>query len=306
MARYLADRGFDVWILELRGHGNSRRPEGRIEDRDGWGFDEYALKDAPAAIHYVQTVTGAPQVNWIGHSMGGMIAYAYLGTTQDPAVRSVVTLGSPGSLQFANRMVTLGVTNLKNVRMFPRISTRLFSKTWGRISGRIPFGLEEVGWHIENMSADAARLMFWLGFENIERGVARSFEALYLEGKLVSRDRKTDYQARLPKFKAPLLAIAGRNDGLAPPHTVLQVFNRVGSTDKTYELMSRTNGYSEDFGHADLMVGDRARFDVYPLIYRWLDAHQPGAGAVAFQPRPASEILPSSRNAKAGAPTSRP
>ena len=43
----------------------------------------------------VLATTGASEIHWIGHSMGGMLMLAHPAGTTNPAVASVVTLGSP-------------------------------------------------------------------------------------------------------------------------------------------------------------------------------------------------------------------
>ena len=63
LAVYLARLGFDVWCLELRGHGRSDRP-GLFSPRHfGWSFDDYLHIDLPTAIAKVQKITGTPQTS---------------------------------------------------------------------------------------------------------------------------------------------------------------------------------------------------------------------------------------------------
>ena len=57
---------------------------------------KYIDHDLPSAIHYVRNHTHAKKVHWVGHSMGGIVLYSWLGlqkgNTQDFA--SIVTIGS--------------------------------------------------------------------------------------------------------------------------------------------------------------------------------------------------------------------
>lgn len=76
-AVYLAERGFDVWVPSLRGGGQG---EYTSEDAGGawdWSIDDFAIFDVPAILTKVSETTGKKPF-WVGHSMGGMIAYAYL------------------------------------------------------------------------------------------------------------------------------------------------------------------------------------------------------------------------------------
>ena len=66
LAAYLAQDGFDCWVLELRGHGASQRDGYRPD------FEAFGLYDVPAAIDAVRRQTGRPQVFLVGHSAGGL------------------------------------------------------------------------------------------------------------------------------------------------------------------------------------------------------------------------------------------
>src|SRR5690349_4226726 len=81
IARAAKRRGFDVFVLELRGAGLSQAPGGRDRALFEWGFDDYRWRDLPAAIDAVLTRAGASALHGLGHSMGGMLFYAH-GTSQ--------------------------------------------------------------------------------------------------------------------------------------------------------------------------------------------------------------------------------
>lgn len=85
MARYLADRGYDVWVANLRSHGDGGTYQSGHNGRWDWSIDEFAAYDVPAMVSKVSSATGKKPF-WVGHSMGGMAAYGYL---QGVTVRSV-------------------------------------------------------------------------------------------------------------------------------------------------------------------------------------------------------------------------
>ncbi len=76
IAQWFHERGYDVYATNLRGHG-----EGEIRsDAPGdcrWTFDDFVAYDAQAIIERVTELSGSAPY-WIGHSMGGMVAYGYL------------------------------------------------------------------------------------------------------------------------------------------------------------------------------------------------------------------------------------
>src|SRR6516164_5017650 len=77
LARFLARRGFDAWVIELRGRGLSHPTPACAAPRT-WTFDDLALHDVPTAVRHVARMTRR-RVAWVGHSMGGMLLYASLG-----------------------------------------------------------------------------------------------------------------------------------------------------------------------------------------------------------------------------------
>ena len=92
MARWLAAAGHDVWLIDLRGHGFSEFPS-MFTGRDyGWSCDTYLEQDIPAAIDHVCKACDVDQVHWIGLSMGGNLALAYLASGQGEKIRSATTI----------------------------------------------------------------------------------------------------------------------------------------------------------------------------------------------------------------------
>ena len=94
VALAMAERGFDVYVPEVRGAGLSRFAEGEAAGSREWGFADFALRDVPAVIDRICELSNASGVHALGHSMGGMLLYAYA-TTRPARLRSICTVGSP-------------------------------------------------------------------------------------------------------------------------------------------------------------------------------------------------------------------
>ncbi|QOJ78926.1 alpha/beta hydrolase [Infirmifilum lucidum] len=65
---FLAERGFDLYMYDLRGHGLSRSERGYVDS-----FNDF-IHDTVSFIEYVKKRSGASRVFLFGHSMGGLIA----------------------------------------------------------------------------------------------------------------------------------------------------------------------------------------------------------------------------------------
>ncbi len=89
-SNYLARAGFDVFNLDLRGHGRSRH----LGAHRPTHVTEFVTEDIPAAVEEVQRISGGRAIYYVGHSMGGLIGYA-AASSLSGALRGVATLGSP-------------------------------------------------------------------------------------------------------------------------------------------------------------------------------------------------------------------
>ena len=93
LAACLGRLGFDVFALDLRGHGRSQKPRWWGKKFWGWSFHDYPEKDLPAAIDAVLERTGADGVHVVGHSMGGITLHIGRVRGEDRIV-SGITLGA--------------------------------------------------------------------------------------------------------------------------------------------------------------------------------------------------------------------
>jgi hypothetical protein len=70
-----------------------------------------------------------------------------------------------------------------------------------------------------------------------------------------------------------LLVSGGSLDRLAPPASLQAQFELAGSSDKTLVVFGRDRGDQLDYGHGDLLYGQGAPAEVYPVLRRWLEEH---------------------------------
>jgi polyhydroxyalkanoate synthase subunit PhaC len=267
LANYFAASNLDVYNLDLRGHGRSRRLGARVP-RD---VSEFVREDIPAAVEEIQRLSGPRPVFLLGHSLGGLVSYAAAPGLGD-AVAGVISLGSPyhftrgswalslmGHLLLAvDRRVSFGHGSLmlkscgdalRRLRIFMDSPLPL------PIRGFLPGSMERevLGEHLSLAmdcgSVTVLRNMFLAAAEARQgghglgglSGFAEPFEAM---------DR-------------PLLVIAGAADDLAPPASVEPGYARSRSRDKTYRVFTQ--------GHIDLLMGRGSTETIWPLIDQWID-----------------------------------
>src|ERR1700704_50268 len=93
MAHFLGAAGLDVWLADLRHHGESAR-----EPRRGaWTFEDWVLNDTPPLVARVREETDGAPLAWVGHSAGGAAGLCWLARVAAAGpIRGIVTFGTPG------------------------------------------------------------------------------------------------------------------------------------------------------------------------------------------------------------------
>jgi pimeloyl-ACP methyl ester carboxylesterase len=299
LAQQLAAAGYHVFIPDMRGSGASHKagPIGWInqgllrqtpmlEVGDGdWTVDDEIQYDVPAILDYVQAHTGHDRVNWVGHSLGGMLMFAFL-ETQPHAPRIANFVGMGSTIQQYTYPQTPMLRANRAIRGLLRVvSTGRMARPM--MFGRPP-GLEKVDrfyYTAANVDKSTVDRFYGYTLENPGRGALEQLDP-YLEiGRFLSADRSIDYVANLDRVQTPLLMIAGEGDVMSDIPSTYLTFNAVSSTDKTLLRFGRMHGHVDDYGHCDLVWSRHAPREIFPEIIAWLDQRQlPPAPTPQSQP----------------------
>jgi pimeloyl-ACP methyl ester carboxylesterase len=277
LARHLAGQGFDAWVLELRGSGLSRDPSGR-RGLARVRFDDYAEQDVPAAIGAVCKETGWRSVQWVGHSMGGMVLYAYLSHTPDPRVASAVTIGSPVDFTVLARTARRTL-RLRPLLRFGRVPVGLGIRAFVPLLRYVPAEVRRMGILPANLERrDLGDILVNVieGFGSTR--VLHQFGDWVERGTFASLDGARAY-GELTHLRCPLLVIAADDDLVAPPESVSPAFDRAPAPEKAYRLFGAASGDDREYGHGDILLSDAARRNVFPVITDWLVKHAPSVEA---------------------------
>ena len=259
VARGLARRGFETWVLELRG--------GIAGNSDGATFDVEAQHDVAAALTAVVS-TGPASVTWVGHSRGGLLAYAHLARNPTAPIRAIATLGSP--LTFDTQPgVQRFVAALGPTFRLASLPLALAGKAW-------PLGLppDPIGKYLvraDNMDPLVIRQAIAHVSADIPGGVGRQF-ARWVRTNAFDGEDGFDYRKGMKAISAPVLAIAGARDLLAPPSAVHLVKDLVSGPVELVRV-GLAEHFSTDYGHGDLVLGLRAPDEVLPRLADFLARH---------------------------------
>jgi polyhydroxyalkanoate synthase subunit PhaC len=271
LANHLARAGFDVFNLDLRGHGRSRQMGARMAHR----IADYVREDLPIAVAEVQRHVGGRPVFLVGHSLGGLVCYAAAPELGD-SIAGVASIGSPyhftrgsralGGLRMVFRAASLAQVTKANVP--------LFMSPWGMImratrrvaeSKFYPIPLR--GWHAGSLEPEVFEQHLRLAFDRGSIGELATLFDWATERRFGGSG--FDFDTRFEAMDLPLLVVAGANDDLAPPASVRPAFARSVAKDKTYRAVP--------LGHIDLLVGREAPSLTWEVVTAWLSARAPAA-----------------------------
>lgn len=289
----LASRGYDVFICDFRGSGASQKsgPIGKInaglrqtpflEIGEGWWtVDDLVRYDVPAILEFVKNETGRDRVNWVGHSLGGMLMFAYLETS--PEAWKIANFVGMGSTVIQAKYPQLAMLNAnRGLRMMLSvISTGRIARPmmWYR-----PEFLAKIdGFYFTAANVDKKTIDRFYGYtlENPGKGALKQLDPYLDKGQFLSADRRFDYSKNLNRIATPLLMTAGEGDVMSDIASTQMTFDAVSSPDKTLMRFGRREGHVDDYGHCDLVWSRYAPVEVFPAVIEWLDRRQPGVTAV--------------------------
>lgn len=276
MSAWLAAQGYDVWNLELRGHGRSRDAGTQGVER----FEDY-VRDALL----VSDALPGPAF-WIGHSLGGAVLYA---------AASCVGSGQPRPLPDAGGTLPLGVVGVGALFHFGRANPmmnalvratyasrelpllgrlQLRTRAAGQLLARL-YGLSDAtgyafplsGWWPGSVEPELLQERLVHGFDWTSVTVWHEMSRWAVEGRF-------DFEEPWARTDVPLLVILGDKDHLLPPADGRVAYDRAGSTDRTLELFDDWT-HEVHWGHLDLILGRHAPRHVWPLLHDWMRARSP-------------------------------
>jgi len=267
---YLAAEGYDVFNLDLRGHGRSRH----LGARPPKDLSDYVREDVPASVEEVRQLSGHDSVFLMGHSLGGLISYAAAPSLGDH-VAGVISLGSPYHFTRGSRFLSMvGAAVLTVDRALKLEDTALPLQAAGEVMRVMRVFIESPlfplpirGYAPKSMDPRVLGQHMSLAMDRGSIAVMRNMFLRAAQARATGHRMGVlyGYASAFEAMKKPLLIIAGSRDGLAPPEAVRPAYARSGSPDKTYRVFPS--------GHIDLLVGSSAPLTIWPLVVSWLDAH---------------------------------
>jgi pimeloyl-ACP methyl ester carboxylesterase len=233
LASFLADQGFDCWIVEWRGHGRSQAGHTMPD------FQHVADFDVPAGLDAVRRHTGKPHLFLAGHSGGGLVFLMHL--ARRPEARKQIK----GLVTVASQATEAG-------------------RRWRDKATIASFAA------LNNLVGHLPGPAFGLGPENEWRGVMNQWFRWNWRRRWLGRDG-FDYDAAVRKVAVPALCLAGAGDRfIAPVSGCRRLFDALGSQDKQFVVCGNAAGFAEDYDHRRIIASRAAGQEVWPVIATWM------------------------------------
>jgi len=268
LARYLAQEGFDVWNLSWRGTDRSLDPlKGGSKV---WNLDDIAERDIPSVIRYVQKESRRPKIIWIGLDLGGILLYGHLERKGDAGLAGLVTIGAPVTFSHPDQEPIRGLLRLAGSPTLKRLFLYFNTRLLGRLFLPPAPGVKRLFYHQDNIAEEVLQKLLEDALTDVNPGVLDHLLLVIQRGEFVSAKGNLSYRKNLAKIQLPLLLIGGEKDALAPPEALQAVHRAVGSAERTLRLFGPRSKDSAAYGHWDLLVGRKARQEVFPVIGKWL------------------------------------
>ncbi len=246
LACYLAENGFDVYVADLRGIGESTP---KIGPHCRHGQTESIKEDIPALIEFVKRHSGQSHIHMAAHSWGGVNINSCLLRRPDliPSVLSNIYFGSKRSVRAKtlNRylMINLFCNNIL---------------TWvGKLHGYLP--MVKYNFSIADSTAKThAQCVHWIKEDN-----------------WVDSDDGFNYGEAAKTITLPAtLYYAAINDlSLGHRFDVQNFMKESGDHEHEFILLAKKNGNALDYDHNDMLTAPECMTDHFPNVAGWLKNH---------------------------------
>ncbi len=270
---YLADHGFDVFNLELTGHGRSRE----YGSGPARSFMEY-VDDAASVVRAVHEYAGGDQgVFLVGHSLGGAVGYATAPRVAEQLAGLVTIAGmfrwgsNPMTRKLAKTLEGFDRLRPALRRLKAGFGTRFVGRAiadWWEQAEDLSWSFPMAGWVPGSTEPHVVQERLVRGFDWTGLNILLTMLRWAADGHFVG-EAGEDFEEAFCALDLPLLVIAGDKDRLLPPEDARPAYDLSRSTDKTYKLFSPVRE-EVHWGHLDIVLGTFAPKYVWPYIGDWL------------------------------------
>jgi predicted alpha/beta hydrolase len=243
LARYLANRGYDVYVADLRGKGKSWP---KVNGYADYGNHQLINEDIPALLSRISKKRGpVPQI-WVSHGWGGVLLCAYYARYGESACE-------------VSKMVYFGVRRQSvvsnaNKNFFIEFMWKRLSRFFVSINGYMPARLLRLG----TANESKGNFSDFIQWSNSQKWY--DLQDGFCYGEAIQNKR-------LP----PSYYFAAKGDkAYGHPDDVRGFLKELGPHDARMMVLSRQGGNLRDYNHIDMLQHQDCEQDHFPLLLNWL------------------------------------
>jgi len=241
LAPYLAKQGFDVYVADLRGRGDSRPA---ISRKSKFSQTETIREELPAIIEEVRRVSGSIELHLGAHSWGGVLLmsmYALFHEKLD--IRSMVFFATKRRISIINlnRIVTIDL----GWTLIGRLLTHFY--------GYLP------------------AIKFRMGSDNDSTNFYKQNNQWVYSKSWLDPELGVDFSSTLISITLPpVYSLVGIGDSLLGHPVDVKKFSTECGISDAVTILSKENGNLHNYGHIDILTHSDAIRDHFPLIVKFL------------------------------------
>jgi cholesterol oxidase len=254
LVEFLAGNGFDTWVLDHR--GSLEAP--RAEDYD---LDQVAELDLPAALALIAATTASKPVQLVGYGMGAAAAFMAVLGGKAPQVSSLVALEVGCFIDASTQLKVAAALGISPLEVY---GTGVAAAIGKLIFGS-PFGAANADQHSAGVVAELVG--------KPPSAAARQVQAIFRAGRIVNSLGEGVYLAGTGRIKIPVTLVAGAEDRFLLPSGAEKTVNWLLTQDPGGRHQCEV---VQGYGGMDLLVGEGAVRDVFPLILQHLEEARDG------------------------------
>jgi len=243
LAPFLASKGFDVFVADLRGHGESVP---LISKKSKYGQFHHITEDIEAFTNKVFEITDAKKISFCAHSWGGVLINSYFARNPDKLskVDKCAYFGSKRRVKGINK------DKLLKVHFMWGVVCRILTFFYGYLPAK----------------------RYNLGADNDTKGYLKECSKWVLKDAWVDVNDNFNYHDALKTITLPpIWYIAAKNDpALGNPKDVKRFMEESGSENAKYSILSKENGNLHDYDHISMLTHKDCANDHFVEVAKWL------------------------------------
>lgn len=250
---YVAQRGYDVYMVDVRGYGRSERPATMSQpaaENPPFATTADAVADVGTAVDFILKRRGISKLNLVGWSWGTAIMGTYT-TQNNPKVNKLVLYAPLGPVREAPPIS--GAGNYRSVEKGPARQRGANGIPAGRIEEISPTAWFEQWWS-ENLASDPDGAKQNPPVVRAPNGVIKDLAEIWTKGK-------SSYDPA--DIRVPTLLIIGEWDRDTPLYMAQEIFEKMTNAPKKRHVVLSEGTHA--------MVLEKNRMELIRQVQAFLD-----------------------------------